>query len=232
VTTTEQVQGPRQASIFEMYRALVGVGIFCGLLIVTVFEVTKPIIAENRARALQEAVFNVLERAESSTTFRYTNDGTFEKVTSDRAEGALVYAGYDEGGSLVGVALEAQSMGYADIITVLYGYSFEKDAIVGFKVLESKETPGLGDKIETDEDFLRNFESLDVSLTDDGDELEHPIESVKGGEKEHPWQIDAITGATISSVAVTHALRDSAAKWVPVLDANRSAFVREEPSDG
>ena len=49
---------------------------------------------------------------------------------------------------IVGLAVEAQGMGYQDVIRVIYGYSFEQDAIVGIRVLESKETPGLGDKIE------------------------------------------------------------------------------------
>ena len=40
------------------------------------------------------------------------------------------------------------------------------------QVLESKETPGLGDKILHDRDFLANFESLDVSLKSDGSGLE------------------------------------------------------------
>lgn len=214
------------ASIFQMYRALVGVGIFCGLLIVSVYELTKPIIAENRAEALQAAVFSVIPEASSSKTFRWAG-GSFELVSEDRASGELVYAGYDEGGNLVGVAIEARGMGYADIITVLYGYSFEQDAIVGMQVLESKETPGLGDKIEKDEDFLENFERLDVSLAEGGDELANPIEPVKPGEKEHPWQVDGITGATISSVAIANMLDDSAARWVPILEANRIELAGE-----
>ena len=45
-------------------------------------------------------------------------------------------------------------MGYQDVIRVLYGYSFAEEAVVGIRVLESKETPGLGTRIETDPDFL------------------------------------------------------------------------------
>ena len=36
-----------------MYRALVGVGLLCGLLIVSVYEITRPVIARNRAEALE-----------------------------------------------------------------------------------------------------------------------------------------------------------------------------------
>lgn len=221
---TQQVISREQPSAFKMYRALVGVGVLCGLLIVSVFEGTKPIIAKNRAEALQRAVFTVIPGAVSSKTFRRMKTDGFELVASENPEGDLAYAGYDESGKLVGVALEAQGMGYQDVIRVLYGYSFEKNTIIGMQVLESKETPGLGDKIEKDPVFLANFEALDVSLTDDGDSLRNPIEAVKSGEKDNPWQIDGITGATISSVAISHMLRDSAARWVPLIERRQADF--------
>ena len=51
-------------------------------------------------------------------------------------------------------------MGYQDVIRILlYGYSPEHQAIVGMRVLESRETPGLGDKIEKDPAFLARTSS-------------------------------------------------------------------------
>ena len=70
-------------------------------------------------------------------------------------------------------------------------------------------------KIETDPAFLENFVRLDVRLSDDRTRLAHPIEPVKHGEKEQPWQVDGITGATISSVAIANLLDDSAGYWIP-----------------
>jgi electron transport complex protein RnfG len=87
--------------------------------------------------------------------------------------------------------------------------------VVGIQVLESKETPGLGDKIETDPDFLRNFERLDVALAEDGSGLANRVVAVRTGEKEHPWEVDGITGATISSVAIAAILDGSAQTWAP-----------------
>ena len=89
--------------------------------------------------------------------------------------------------------------------------------MTGFRVLESRETPGLGDKIDVDPGFLANFERLTVELTADLAAILHPIESVKHGEKTESWQIDAITGATVSSVAVAKILRESTAFWAPKL---------------
>jgi electron transport complex protein RnfG len=207
---------------------MVGVGLLCGLLIVTVFEVTRPIIARNKAEALQRAIFQVLPEARSSATFRFEGENHFTSVDGEGAGEPLVYAGYDEANRLAGIAVEAQGMGYQDVIRLLYGYSFAEDAVVGIRVLESRETPGLGDKIETDAGFLENFERLVVSLTDDLSAIVHPIEFVKQGKKEHPWQIDGITGATISSNAIANILSRSTAYWVPRIRQNLNDFRKVE----
>jgi electron transport complex protein RnfG len=197
-----------------MYRAMVGVGVFCGLLIVGVFLATGPVIERNRAEALERAIFQVLPEARSSRTFRLLKAGSFE-VSEGGPPGEVVYAGYDESRRLVGIAVDARGMGYQDVIHLLYGYGLEQDAVIGIRVLESRETPGLGDKIESDPNFLENFERLDVRLVADGSAVAHPIEFVKPGRKEHAWQVDGITGATISSKAITDILSASTASWIP-----------------
>ncbi len=219
---------PASPSIWHMYRAMVGVGVFCGLLIVSVFQVTLPLIERNKAEALQAAIFEVLPNATTSTTYRLAQAGGFELLEGDDDGGQLVYAGYDDAQQLAGLAVEAQGMGYQDVIAVIYGYSFTEQAIVGIRVLESKETPGLGDKIETDLDFLENFKSLDVSVQGDGSALAHPIVPVKHGEKTQPWEVDGITGATISSVAIANLLDRSAQYWVPRIRNNLNDFQGQE----
>ncbi len=210
--------------VWPMYRAMVGIGLLCGVLIVSVFLWTGPVIERNRAEALQRAILQVLPGARSSASFRYDEGGGFTALGPEGAAEPAVHAGYDAEGQLVGVAIEAAGMGYQDVIALLYGYAPEHEAVVGIRVLESRETPGLGDKIETDARFLANFERLDVSLTPDGAAPAHPIEPVKPGEKQHPWQIDGITGATISSHAVADILRRSTALWIPRVRPRLGAF--------
>jgi electron transport complex protein RnfG len=209
---------------WPMYRALVGIGLLCGALIVTVYEVTKPVIARNQADALQKAVFRVLPAAETSRAFRFVEGSGFAPA---EAEAGLIYAGYDSAGRLVGVAVEAAQMGYQDTIRLLYGYAPAEQSIVGMQVLESKETPGLGDKIEKDAAFLENFQALSAALNSAGDSLANPIVAVKHGEKTDAWQIDGITGATISSVAVAKALDDSASTWAPRIVRHASDLAKE-----
>ena len=225
---SELASPPAPPSIWHMYRAMVGVGVFCGLLIVSVFQVTLPRIERNKAEALQKAIFHVLPNASTSTTYYLDESDGFKLLEGDDVAEQLVYAGYDDAEQLVGLAVEAQGMGYQDVIALIYGYSFTEQAIIGIQVLESKETPGLGDKIETDPDFLENFKSLDVSVRGDGSTLANAIVPVKHGEKTKPWEVDSITGATISSVAIANLLDRSAQYWVPRIRRNLSDFQGEE----
>jgi electron transport complex protein RnfG len=211
-----------------MYAALVGIGAVCGLLIVLAFVLTAPTIERKKAEALERAVFEVLPGAASIAHFRRLDDGRFERADLGTPGEVLVHPAYDLSGELVGLALEAEAMGYGDTVRILYGYSIEREAIVGMKVLESKETPGLGDRIETDASFRDNFRGLDSRLDEGGAALAHAIRTVKHGEKRNPWEIDGITGATISSVAVGRALDASAASWLPDVRRRLDDFRREE----
>ena len=228
MSNAELTAGPAPTSTWQMYRAMVGVGVCCGLLIVTVYQVTLPVIEKNKAEALQAAIFEVLPGATTSATYRLEEPNGFQLSDAKAVGEQRVYAGYDADRNLVGLAVEAHGMGYQDVIRLIYGYSFDENAIVGIRVLESKETPGLGDKIETDPDFLENFRRLDVSLSEDQEALAHAIVPVKHGEKTNPWEVDGITGATISSKAVASILDRSAQYWVPRIEPKRADFERQE----
>jgi len=211
---------------WPMIRAMVGIGLVCGVAIVLAFRGTLPVIERNRAEALQKAILQVLPAAATSAPFVLGDDGGFAPLTGKPGAARVVHAGYDGEGKLVGFAIEAAGMGYQDTIRVLYGYDPERQAIVGFRVLESRETPGLGDKIDTDPGFLANFEALDVSLGAGGDALAHPIVSVANGKKTSPWEVDAITGATVSSKAVAKLLQESAAFWMPKIRPRLDDFAK------
>jgi len=225
---------PGKPRIWPMYRAVICVGVACSLVIVVVYELTGPIIRNNKLEFRSQAIIEVLPRAKKSAAFRLTDDGSFELASVESDEANLVFAGYDDQDALVGLAIEAQGMGYQDTIRLIYGYSFEAQAIIGIRVLESLETPGLGDRIETDEQFLRNFENLDVRVTASGDELEHTIEFVKPEQKNAAWQIDGISGATISSRATANMLSESSAHWIPRVRTHRADFsyTQVEQSNG
>lgn len=218
-----------QTSAWSIYRAIVGIGALCALLIVTVYQTTAVRISENQARFLAAAIFEVLPAAHSTVEIVLTEDGRLVEATA--AAALPLFLGYDENALLVGAVLTAEGMGYQDNIRVLYAYSFELDAIVGFKVLDSKETPGLGDRVEKEPHFIANFEKLDATVSPDGTALQHPIVTVKQGEKTEAWQIDGITGATITSEAIGTILHDSANTWVPVLERESPAFGERDTTE-
>jgi len=102
-------------------------------------------------------------------------------------------------------------------VRILYGYAPDCQCITGFGLVASKETPGIGDKIVTDQAFLANFEALDVKLNAELSALANEVKAVKHGTKSNPWQIDAIAGATVTSRAVGKAINDSAQLLLPKL---------------
>jgi electron transport complex protein RnfG len=228
MNTSTSIPSAPETSSFKMLRAMVGIGIICALLIVLTYEGTLPRVQRLKAAALEQAILRVIPGATIKQDFTYVEGEGFVPTDEEGAEN-LVYAGYNETGEFVGLAIPASGMGFADVLRILYGYDPAQQAVVGFYVLESKETPGLGDKIEKDEAFLANFKALDVSLQEDGSALRNEVLAVKHGEKEQAWEIDAITGATISSWAIGDILGSSTAEWIPRLYQHRDDFVSGEP---
>ncbi|NVJ87465.1 MAG: FMN-binding protein [Algoriphagus sp.] len=206
---------------FKMLRAMAGIGILCGLLIVFTYEGTLPRIELLRAEALKEAIFKVVPGITQMQPFAYKNNAF---VPAEESDPDVVYAGYDSEGNFKGVAIVATGQGYADVIKVIYGYAPEQEQVVGFYVLESKETPGLGDKIEKDPTFLENFTAMDVALNPDKSGLENRVITVKKGTKTHSWEVDGISGATISSRAIGEIINQSASEWAPLIYQNKTAF--------
>ena len=204
---------------FAMVRTLGLVSVICGIIIVGVYELTLPSVNANKKLALERQVFKVIPSAKKVVTYFATPTGIVIAEGQDQppAQAMTFYAVYDEANKLAGIAAEASSAGYADQVRVLYGYDVDKKAITGIGVVSMRETPGIGDKILTDEDFLRNFTALDVSLSADMLSLANAVKTVKHGTKTNPWQIDAIAGATVTSKAVGRGINESAQTLMPRL---------------
>ena len=210
----QQIPGAEaEPGSFRLIATLGLAGFFSGLVLVSAFLYTQPMIQANRQQALQQAIFKVLPGCVSYQVLelRGSHLAVMEEGAPEPKEGEEVrriYAGYDKKDKLVGFAISGEEPGYQDLIVAIFGYNPRKEIIIGFEVLESKETPGLGDKIMKDPAFMANFESLAV---------EPPITVVKKGEKKNSNEIEAITGATISSKAVGRLLEKSMAEWRPLI---------------
>jgi electron transport complex protein RnfG len=227
--------GQPQVGAVRLYAPVLGVGLACSLAIATVYEATLPYVHRQAISQRQRAVLEVIPGAEHSTPFRYDGVSGFRPAGSGAASAdGLVFAGYAADGSLAGVALESQGMGYQDRIRALFGYSFDEEAVVGFRILESRETPGLGDRAASDPGFRSNFTKLDVRLAPEGGALANPVRFVGPGGRTAPWEIDGISGATVTSRAIADMLGASAALWIPRIHPRRTDFerARSEGGDG
>lgn len=94
------------------------------------------------------------------------------------------------------VAFESSAKGFGGEIGVMVGVNLETDKIVGVGVTTHSETPGLGSRAKDDPAFAGQFKGMELKETF----------KVKpdGG------QVDAITGATVTSRGVSAALSDAA----------------------
>ncbi len=229
MTMEVQVPQPQATPALAMLRTLGGIAMLSGLLVVTVYQLTLPIIAENQRIATERAVFRVIPGAVAKRDFVAGPGGLVPATEAAEGEWETVYAAYDGEGNLKGIAFPGAAQGYQDVIRFLFGYDPGCQCIIGSKVLKSTETPGLGDKIDFDPEFLKNFQALDARVDARGEALAHAIVTVKHGTKANPWEIDAISGATISSNALGRALNASAQRIVPAVERDLATLVQGKP---
>jgi len=160
---------------------LTAIAVVSAALLSYTANLTYPIIAKNRRNELRRAILQVVPGAHSFEPLR---------------EGREIYLATGENGNLIGYAFVGKGGGYQGIIKIMIGISPDWKHLLGIRVLESIETPGLGARIASAE-FQAQFRGLQVTPK---------IEYVRNKRPEKPNQIEAITGATISSRAVVRIL--------------------------
>ncbi len=197
-------------SPFKLIFTLGLAGFISGIAIIGIYEITLPTITAYKIKVLREAVFKVLPGVTQIKKLHYTDDDDgLQVTTSKQNDDDTLYGGYNKQGNLIGYAIPAEGPGFQDTIRILYGYKVEQRQVVGMEVLESRETPGLGDKIYKDADFQENFVALEVEPT---------IVLVKKGAKTAPNEVDSITGATISSKAIVRIINKTNERWLKRLN--------------
>lgn len=120
---------------------------------------------------------------------------TSRKIAVDKNQTIKFYTVYDvamDKGGIAGHVAKASGKGYADNIEVLVGFDSSGKTITGLFVLDQKETPGLGNKI-MDSAWRNQFA---------GKSTDRPFVVVKSTPA-GAYEIDGISGATISSRSVT-----------------------------
>ena len=220
------VQAPAQAVPFlPMIRTLGLVSLICGFSVTLAYQWTKPYVEENQRITTERAVRAVLPQAAAQKAFVLGPDGV-APAGADSPPEDTVYVGYDAAGKIVGVAARGASRGYADLVHVMYAYDPACQCINAVRVTKMNETPGLGDAVVKDAAFQKNFEALDARVNGDGTVLANRIVTVKHGTKREAWQIDAISGSTVSSKAIGRGLDQSAQRLVPRIQRHLAELER------
>ena len=148
----------------------------------------------------------IIERAKSDAETKrrqvLTEAKSFNEINDwqDKDESGIIreaYAAYD-GQELVGYVFSAFPKGYGGGIQVTVGVGID-NTISGVKIGDNKETPGLGSKT-SQESFTGQYL---------GKEIQKEFQVVKRSPTTNN-EIEAISGATISTKAVTSAVAASA----------------------
>ncbi|MEA3493798.1 MAG: FMN-binding protein [Candidatus Margulisiibacteriota bacterium] len=178
--------------ITRMIIVLTVIGIISGGVLAGVYNWALPKIKANQVEDTNAAVFKVMPGTKS-----------YKQVT----KGELTYFKcYDKDKKMIGTAILCKGNGYQGVIKLMVGVNADFSEFTGMAILEQLETPGLGAKI-AEMKFEAQFKALAAKP---------PIEYVKGKPPEKKNEIQAITGATISSKAVVNIINKTVKQWLEV----------------
>lgn len=164
--------------IIKITLNLVVVYLIGGLILASVYAKTSPIMFKNNVIAKEKALKELMPDADDITKL---GDWTIHEKHAE-------YFVAKKGGEVIGYVVQSFGKGYSSYIDTLI--AVDKDfKVQKINILHHGETPGLGDEIEADS-FKGQFKDKD---------MEH-LKVLKTETKEY---IQAISGATISSRAVT-----------------------------
>ncbi len=123
---------------------------------------------------------------------------------------AIIYRVYAGEAPVAALFVVSARDGYAGPISLLIGVAFD-GTVTGVRVLEHRETPGLGDRIETAKsDWVLQF---------DGRSLENP-ELGKWAIRGDSGEFDQLTGASVTPRAIIKAIK----KTLIYFDTHRDAI--------
>lgn len=187
-----------KSSFRNMSLVLVAVAVITGALLAFMNHITEEPIRIQADKVLSDGIKDVMCNnnvvVESSDSIVIDNN--------KRQELFVVYGILGNNGDNIGVAIESSVMGFGGELKVLIGFD-EKAKILGYTILQSSETPGLGTKADKwfAEGGKGNIIGHDMS---DG----KPLSVKKDG-----GTVDAITASTITTKAFLKAVNQAYAVY-------------------
>ncbi len=175
---------------------LFAITLISGLVLGFIYQITKEPIAAQEAKAIQEACAAVFP-GEEGITFEETGYVPSAQLTGEIADTGVeigtIYKAVATDGSARGYVVESTTKeGYGGNIVIYVGISTDAK-VSGVSILEIAETPGLG--MNANEVLVPQFAGKDTAQ----------FTVTKTGSTS-PSEIDAITGATVTSKAFVNAV--------------------------
>ena len=158
----------------------------CTALLAGTNLLTKDKIAEIAVQTEMKAKSAVFESAKSFSD---------EKNVTVNEKEYVYYDALDEKGNVMGYVFSVTVKSYGGDLSAMIGISSETDKITGVEITAISDTPGLGMKVDS-EDFLSQYIDRSGNI------------GVNKNEKTDT-EIQAVSGATISSKAVTEAVNQA-----------------------
>lgn len=171
------------------------------------YRLSAPEIAQRLKEDMEVSLAQVIPAA------LRTNDMVADTVTIDGPDGATTVYRARRGDQVSAVAYRVTGKGYGGDIVIIMGVD-RNGEILGVRVVQHAETPGLGDKVDVRKSrWIDAFKGLSFANT----------AAAKWAVKKDGGQFDQFSGATITPRAVVKAVRDGLA----LFSANRARMLDE-----
>lgn len=171
---------------------------------------TNPIIMEHKTKELEQARLEVMKEGVKFELCDSTSELPYYRVYGDEV-----------GNEIIGYIFTAAGKGYSSTITTVTGLDTTFQ-IVGIKITYQGETPGLGTKSteilygEDEPWFQRQY--YKNYLENHG---KPPVDALTVSVDKDGGSIHSITGATITSRAITNSIKESARELKEKIEASK-----------
>lgn len=188
------MQNNEKKTMLKEAGILFAITLLAGLMLGFVYELTKEPIRLQEEKAIQEACRAVYVSAESFEEAAYVPSAELAaQLKETGVEIGTVYDALDAAGAHIGYVLESTtSEGYGGKITLYMGVT-DEGQLNGISILSIAETPGLGMRAE--EVLVPQFENVKADIF-----------TYTKSQSQAENEIDAISGATITTEAVVNAV--------------------------
>jgi Na+-transporting NADH:ubiquinone oxidoreductase subunit C len=179
---------------------------FFSSIIISLSIATRERVKVNEKMALEQAVLQVLPGLyDESLGNAALHQRYQENVTEPSGKTGGAWA-LRENGSVTAYAVPIAGQGFWAPIKGVIGVKEDRETVTGIAFYEQSETPGLGAVIVTDE-WRSQFEEKILARG------EKPLSMKRPGEPTGEHEVNAVTGATQTSVRVAKLINDSIAEW-------------------